>query len=82
MAPGEEVFSYPVLGTKSCAPQPGPTYMQEYRGTSFIRKCPPPQDHHRSLGIVLLQRPKGARILVSEVSLYMQGYAQGRVPGG
>ena len=25
-----------------------------YRGTSIIRNCPPPQDHHRALGMVLL----------------------------
>ena len=25
-----------------------------YRGSSFIRNCPPPQDFHRALGIVLL----------------------------
>ena len=26
----------------------------EYRGTSLIRKRPPPQDHRRALGVVLL----------------------------
>ena len=27
---------------------------QDYRGTSLIRNCPPPQDCRRALGIVLL----------------------------
>ena len=26
----------------------------DYRGTSLIRNCPPPQDNRRALGIVLL----------------------------
>ena len=30
------------------------TNWSEYRGTSLIRKSPPPLDHHRTLGIVLL----------------------------
>ena len=27
---------------------------EEYRGSSLIRNSPPPQGHHRALGIVLL----------------------------
>jgi len=31
-----------------------------YRSTSLIRNCPPSQDCHRALGIVLLQRAAGS----------------------
>ena len=41
-----------------------------YKGTSFIRKCLPPQDFHWFLGTVLLKGPKGVRFLMSEVPLY------------
>jgi len=41
-----------------------------YRGISLIRDINPLQGHHRALGIVLLQSPKGALFLMSEVSLY------------
>ena len=37
-----------------------PAFEIEYRGISLIRNCPPPQDHRRALGIVLLWGPKGA----------------------
>ena len=40
-----------------------------YWDTSLIRNSPPPQDHYRALGIVLLQGPRGARFLMSEVPL-------------
>ena len=36
------------------------------------KKQPPPHDHHRALGIVLLQGPRGALFLMSEVPLYVQ----------
>jgi len=39
-------------------------------GTSLIRNSPPPQDHHRALGIFLLQGPRGALFLMNEVTLY------------
>ena len=42
------------------------------RGTSLIRNSPPPQDHHRILGIVLLQGPRGALFLMSEVHLHSE----------
>ena len=41
----------------------------DYRGTSLIRNRPPPYDHHRALGMVLLQGPRGALFLMSEVPL-------------
>jgi len=44
-------------------PRAGPFY----RDTSLIRNCPPPQDHHRALGIILLKGPRGALFLMSEV---------------
>jgi len=31
-----------------------PSAIYECRGTSLIRNCAPPKDHHRALGIVLL----------------------------
>ena len=42
---------------------------KHYRGTSLIRSSSPPQDHHRSLGIGLLQGPAGEVFLMSEVPL-------------
>ena len=36
-----------------------------------IEHSPPPQHLHRSLGIVLLQGPRGALFLMSEVPLYV-----------
>ena len=41
-----------------------------YRVTSLIRKRPPPRTHHRALCIVLLQGPRRALFLMSEVPLY------------
>jgi len=40
-----------------------------YMGTSLIRNRTPPLDHHRALGIGLLQVPRERRFLMSEVSL-------------
>ena len=40
-----------------------------YRGTSLIRNCAPPSDHHRALGIALLLGPTGGQFLMSEVTL-------------
>ena len=34
------------------------------------KKTPTPLDRHRSLGMVLLQGPRGVRFLISEVPLY------------
>ena len=40
-------------------------------GTSLIRNSPPtPEDHHRTLGIVLLWEPRGRLFLISEVPLH------------
>ena len=41
-----------------------------YMGTSLIGNTPPPQDHHRALGLVLLQGSRGWQFLMSEVPLY------------
>ena len=38
---------------------------------------PPPQDHHRALGIVLQQGLRGGQFLISEAPLYTAG-ASGR----
>ena len=42
----------------------------DYRGTSPMRNSPPPEDHHRALGIFLLKGPRGALFLMSEVPLH------------
>ena len=42
-----------------------------YRGTSLIRNRTPPYEHHRALGMVLLQGPMGALFLLSEVPLLL-----------
>ena len=39
-------------------------------GTSLMRKNPPPEDSHGALGISLLQGPRSALFLMSEVPLY------------
>ena len=41
-----------------------------YRGSSLIRNSSPPKDHHRALGIVLLQGPRETLFLMSEAPLY------------
>ena len=40
-----------------------------YRGTSLMRKRPPPKGHLRALGIAILQGPTGRRFLMGEVPL-------------
>ena len=45
-----------------------------YRGTSPIRNSPPLQDHHRTLGIVLLWGPSRGVFFMSEVPLQCAGY--------
>ena len=52
--------------TPSC-PRRFPPYPRNpkpcpYRGTSLIRNNPPPSDHHRALGLVLLWGPRGGAI--------------------
>ena len=44
--------------------------MKDYRGTSFIRTPPPPQDHHRALDTGLLKGPRGRLFLMGQVPLY------------
>ena len=44
-----------------------------YRSTSLTINSPPLWEHHRALGIVLLQGPRGALCLMSEVPLYGLG---------
>ena len=43
-----------------------------YTDASLIRNSPPPQDYHRTIGIVLLQGPTKGVLLVSEVPLCTQ----------
>ena len=52
------------------APQRPRTLQTLCRGTSLIRKRPPPVNHHRFLGTGLLEVPRGGRFLMSEVLLY------------
>ena len=40
------------------------------RGTSLIRKRPPPSDLHRTIGIGVLKGPRGGPFLMSEVLLW------------
>ena len=42
----------------------------DHRGTSPIRKRPPPYDAHMTICIGLRQGPRGVHDLVSEVTLY------------
>jgi len=46
------------------------TVFHAYRGTSLIRKRPPPYDPPMTLGLDLRLGPRGVRFLVSEVPLY------------
>ena len=48
---------------------PDESFRSEYRGASLIRKRPPTRTYPRALGIVLLQGPRGALFLMSEVPL-------------
>ena len=41
----------------------------KHRGTSPVRKRPPPYDPPMTLGIGLRQGPRGVRVLISEVPL-------------
>ena len=43
------------------------------QGYHARKKTPPPYEHHRSLGIVLLHGPTGWRFLISEVNLSALG---------
>jgi hypothetical protein len=45
-----------------------------YSDTSLMRNSTPFQDHHKALGIVLLQGPRRKRFLMSEVPLYTGAY--------
>ena len=51
----------------------GPRLIGPFRGTSPIRKHPPPYDPRRTLGIVLREGPRGVHFLMSEVPLYGRG---------
>jgi len=42
---------------------------ERYRVTFLIRNSNPPQGHHRALGKVLPQDPRGSQFLMSEVLL-------------
>ena len=46
------------------------TFLVNYRVALLLRNGQPPQDHHRALGIRLLQGHGGGLYLVSEVHLY------------
>ena len=56
----------PLCATRASAPT---MVDRRYRGTSRMRNSPPPWDHHRALGIFLLECPRGALFLMSEVPL-------------
>ena len=44
--------------------------LKDYRGTSLTKTRPTPWDHHRALGVGLLQGPRVGRFIMSEVPLY------------
>ena len=46
-----------------------PAAQHPYRGTSLKRSSPPRKGHHRALGMVLPQGPRGPLFLMSEVPL-------------
>ena len=46
--------------------------MPEVQGYLAHQKPTPPRDHHRALGIGLLQGPRGGRFFLSEVPLYLE----------
>ena len=57
--------------------------MRQIQGYLAPKKQPPPQDHHRALGMVLLLGPRGALFLMREVPLYhpdMPGFARDVTP--
>ena len=74
--PQHQMQYQPASYQQQTYPQQLPQYQvcapphQPYRATSLTRTSPPPQDHHRALGIALLYGPRGARFLMSEVPLY------------
>ena len=47
-----------------------PLLKTEIQGYLAHKKTPAPLDHHRALGIGLLQGPRGKRFIMSEVPLY------------
>ena len=53
-----------------CDPPVGPWLIGPFRGTSPIRKHPPPYDPRRLLGKFIREGPRGVRFLMSEVPLY------------
>ena len=72
LTPYTHTTLHPHLQGPSTAPAPSTlsepfNRLTPYRGTSLIRNPPPPWDHRRVLGIVLLLGPRGARFLMSEV---------------
>jgi hypothetical protein len=60
----------PSVARGSCPPTDPRLLRMPYRDTSHIRKRPPPYDPPRTLGIDLLQGPRGGGVLMSEVPLY------------
>ena len=52
-----------------------------YRGTPLIGTPHPPQDHHMTLGIILLQGHRKGMFLMSEVPLYSRLCRGGDTPG-
>ena len=45
-------------------------YIHALRGYLALKKQPLPEDHHRTLGIALLQGPRRVQFLMSKVPMY------------
>jgi len=62
----------PLLSAHDLSPAPPQTQPRRgcIQGYLADKKLPTPQDHHRSLGIVLLYGPRRKQFLMSEVPLY------------
>ena len=58
-----------MIGLHACAEGVGVIY-RGYRGTSLIRSRYSPQEQHRTLGIGLLQGPRGRRFLMKDFPRY------------
>ena len=57
-------------GLENCCSAPSRCSLPaDLKGYLAHKKPPPPQDHHRPLGIVLLQGPRGLHFFMSEVPL-------------
>jgi hypothetical protein len=67
---GTPVAQHPVWSPPPAPPRAVRAPPARRRGTSRIRNSPPPQGHHRVIGVFLLWGPRVALFHMSEVHLY------------